>query len=236
MLLTADRLVVAYHKVPALKKISLDIKEGSITALIGANGAGKSTFLRTVSGLVLPESGEIHFQGQRIDHMPAHERIRLGIAHVPEGRRVFPRLSVRENILIGGHTRKDLSQVKIDLVSMYEQFPILKTRQSQYGASLSGGEQQMLAIARALMSSPKLLLLDEPSLGLSPLMIKEIAHVIADLRAKRGISIILVEQNARLALKLADTAYVLETGYVVLQGPASELCNDEHICRAYLGG
>ena len=235
MVLATDRLVVAYHKVPVLRGISLRIEEGSITSLIGANGAGKSTLLRSISGLVRPESGEIYFRGKRIDQMPAYERVRLGIALVPEGRRIFPRLSVRENILIGSHTRKDTAQIKIDLTDIYEQFPILRIRQSQYGASLSGGEQQMLAIARALMSNPKLLLLDEPTLGLSPLMIKEVARTITNLREKRDISVVLVEQNARLALKLSDTGYVLERGCVVLQGPSSALCNDEHICRAYLG-
>jgi branched-chain amino acid transport system ATP-binding protein len=236
MLLETDRLVVAYHKVPVLRGINLRVKESSITALIGANGAGKSTFLRAISGLVPLVSGRIYFLEKRIDKVAAHERIKMGIAQVPEGRRVFPRLSVRENILTGSHTRRDASQVKADLVQIYEQFPILKSRQSQNGGSLSGGEQQMLAIARALMTSPKLLLMDEPSLGLSPLVVRDIARVIADLRNSREISVVLVEQNARLALRLADTGYVFETGAVVLEGPSSTLRDNDHVRKAYLGG
>jgi len=235
-MLETDRLVVTYHEVAALRGVSLRIEEGSITALIGANGAGKSTFLRALSGLVPAKSGEIHFLGRRIDRMPAHDRVKLGIAHAPEGRRIFPRLSVRENILTGSHTRQDRKNVYRDLARIYDQFPMLKQREYQLGGSLSGGEQQMLAIARALMSSPKLLLLDEPSLGLSPLVVKEIARAIAELRSNRQMSIVLVEQNARLALKLADKGYVLETGQVVLEGPSSILRNNDHIRKAYLGG
>ena len=160
----------------------------------------------------------------------------MGIAQVPEGRRIFSRLSVRENILIGSHTRRDPAQVKADITQIYEQFPVLKSRQSQNGGSLSGGEQQMLAIARALMSNPKLLLMDEPSLGLSPLVVKEIARIITDLRTNRRISVVLVEQNARLALKLADRGYVFETGAVVLEGPSSTLVDNDHVRKAYLGG
>ena len=236
MLLETDRVVVAYHKVPALKGVSLGVEEGSITALIGANGAGKSTFLRAISGLVPLESGQIRFRGERIENIAAHARIKMGIAQVPEGRRIFPRLSVRENILIGGHTRRDPAQVKADIAQIYEQFPVLRSRQSQNGGSLSGGEQQMLAIARALMSSPKLLLMDEPSLGLSPIVVREIARIIADLRTNRRISLVLVEQNARLALKLADRGYVFETGSVVLEGPSSSLRDNDHVRKAYLGG
>jgi branched-chain amino acid transport system ATP-binding protein len=236
MLLETDRIVVAYHKVPVLKGVSLQVEEGGITALIGANGAGKSTFLRAVSGLVPLESGQIRFLGERIDKIAAHARTKMGIAHVPEGRRIFARLSVHENILIGSHTRRDAAQVKADIEQIYEQFPVLRSRQSQNGGSLSGGEQQMLAIARALMSSPKLLLMDEPSLGLSPLVVKEIARTIADLRTNRRISMVLVEQNARLALKLADRAYVFETGTVVLDGPSSTLVGNDHVRKAYLGG
>lgn len=236
MLLETDRIVVAYHKVPVLKGLSLHFEEDSITALIGANGAGKSTFLRAVSGLVPLESGQIRFLEKRIDNVAAYGRIKMGIAQVPEGRRIFPRLSVRENILIGSHTRRDPLQVKADIAQIYEQFPVLKSRQSQNGGSLSGGEQQMLAIARALMSNPKLLLMDEPSLGLSPLVVKEIARIVAELRTVRKISVVLVEQNARLALRLADRAYVFETGAVVLEGPSSTLVNNDHVRKAYLGG
>ena len=236
MLFEVQDLVVHYNKVLALKGITLQVEENSIVALIGANGAGKTTFLRSVSGLKQRTSGQIFLNGKRIDEVPPHERVKMGIAHVPEGRRIFPRLTVHENIMIGSHTRKNTTQLRTELEHVYHQFPILKARQSQAGGSLSGGEQQMLALARALMVSPKLLLLDEPSMGLSPIIVREIAKNIINIRNTRQIGVIFVEQNARLALKLSEIGYVLENGAIVLQGQASMLLKDDHVRKAYLGG
>ena len=236
MLFEVQDLVVHYNKVLALKGITLQVTENSIVALIGANGAGKTTFLRSVSGLKQRTSGQIFLNGKRIDEVPPHERVKMGIAHVPEGRKIFPRLTVHENIMIGSHTRKNTTQLRTELEHIYQQFPILKARQSQAGGSLSGGEQQMLALARALMVSPKLLLLDEPSMGLSPIIVREIAKNIINIKNTRQIGVIFVEQNARLALKLSEIGYVLENGTIVHQGQASMLLKDDHVRRAYLGG
>ena len=228
-------LRVFYGKVEALKGISLEVDQGAIVTLIGANGAGKSTSLRTISGLVRPASGEIFFQGKRIDSLSPQDVVRGGIAHVPEGRRVFPFMTVRENLNMGAFRRKDKEEIKKNLEGVFEHFHILRERRRQRAGSLSGGEQQMLAIGRALMSQPTLLLLDEPSLGLAPLMVKEVGRIIGEIN-QRQVGIILVEQNAHMALRLARKGYVLETGSIALQGPASDLIDNEHVKKAYLGG
>jgi branched-chain amino acid transport system ATP-binding protein len=230
-----QNLRVFYERVEALKGISIDVEGGAIAALIGANGAGKSTTLRAISGLVGVSSGEIYFQAKKIDGLSPQEIVRAGIAHVPEGRRVFPYMSVKENLMLGAFRRKDKEGIRGDLEGVFEHFPILKERRSQSAGSLSGGEQQMLAIGRAMMSKPQLLLLDEPSLGLAPLMVKEVGRIIMDIN-QRKVGIILVEQNAQMALRLAKKGYVLETGSIALQGEASELIDNEHVRKAYLGG
>ena len=228
-------LRVFYGRVEALKGISLEVDQGAIVTLIGANGAGKSTSLRAISGLVHPASGEIVFQGKRIDSLSPQDVVRGGIAHVPEGRRVFPFMTVRENLNMGAFRRKDKEEIKKNLEGVFEHFHILRERRSQRAGSLSGGEQQMLAIGRALMSQPTLLLLDEPSLGLAPLMVNEVGRIIREIN-QRKVGIILVEQNAHMALRLARKGYVLETGSIALQGPASDLIDNEHVKQAYLGG
>jgi branched-chain amino acid transport system ATP-binding protein len=226
---------VFYERVEALKGISLEIDCGAIVTLIGANGAGKSTTLRAISGLIHPASGEIFFQEKEISGFSPQEIVRAGIAHVPEGRRVFPHMTVRENLNMGAFRRKDKQEIRKDLEGIFKHFPILRERRSQPAGSLSGGEQQMLAIGRALMSHPSLLLLDEPSLGLAPLMVKEVGRIIGEIN-QRKVGIILVEQNAQMALRLAHKGYVLETGSITLQGLASELIDNEHVRKAYLGG
>jgi branched-chain amino acid transport system ATP-binding protein len=228
-------LRVFYGRVEALKGISLEVDQGAIVTLIGANGAGKSTSLRTISGLVRPASGEIVFRGKRIDNLSPQDVVRGGIAHVPEGRRVFPFMTVRENLNMGAFRRKDKEEIKKNLEGVFEHFHILRERRSQRAGSLSGGEQQMLAIGRALMSQPTLLLLDEPSLGLAPLMVREVGRIIGEIN-QRQVGIILVEQNAHMALRIARKGYVLETGSIALQGPASDLIDNEHVKKAYLGG
>jgi branched-chain amino acid transport system ATP-binding protein len=230
-----QNLRVFYERVEALKGISIDVEGGAIATLIGANGAGKSTTLRAISGLVGVSSGEIYFQGKKIDGLSPQEIVRAGIAHVPEGRRVFPYMSVKENLMLGAFRRKDKEGIRGDLGGVFVHFRILEERRSQSAGSLSGGEQQMLAIGRALMSKPQLLLLDEPSLGLAPLMVKEVGRIIVDIN-QRKVGIILVEQNAQMALRLAQKGYVLETGSIALQGEASELIDNEHVRKAYLGG
>ena len=234
MLLVLKDVSVHYHKVAALKGISLEVGEADFVTLIGANGAGKSTALRTISGLHTPSSGEIRFDGRRIDGLSADKILRMGIAHVPEGRRVFKELSVRENLLLGAFTRSDKQAVQKDLTNVYSHFPILRERQNQQASTMSGGEQQMLAIGRALMSKPRLLLLDEPSLGLAPVVVQEIVRILVNINAD-GVSIVLVEQNAELALELARHGYVLETGSIALEGEAERLMNNDHVRRAYLG-
>lgn len=234
MLLEIKDLRVHYGKAEALKGISLSVDEGAIVALIGANGAGKTTTLRTMSGLKVPTSGEIWFQDKRIDGMPAHAIVKLGIGHIPEGRIVMAPMTVLDNLKMGAYLRKDKHQIARDLDIMYERFPVLKERHKQLAGSLSGGEQQMLAIARALMTRPKLLLMDEPSMGLSPILVEEVGNIIRDIN-EGGIGIILVEQNARMALGLANKAYILEVGSITLEGDAKELANDERVKKAYLG-
>ena len=226
-------LRVSYGKIEAVKEISFSVEEGQVVTLIGTNGAGKTTTLRTISGLLRPSGGSIHFQGKPIDRTPAHEIVTLGVAHSPEGRKIFPRLTVEENLLLGAFSRKD-GGVKADLQAAYELFPILGERSKQPAGTFSGGEQQMLAMGRAMMSRPRLLMLDEPSMGLSPLMMKRIMSTVKTLQGQ-GTTILLVEQNAQAALRLADRGYVLEVGKIVLQGSGKELLASDDVRKAYLG-
>lgn len=234
-MLNLKNVTVCYHKVSAIRNIDMDVDEGTIVTLIGANGAGKSTTLRAISGLNHPTTGEIWFQGKRIDKLPPEKINKAGIAQVPEGRRVFPQMTVKENLMMGAFLRNDTAGIERDMKMVFHHFPVLKERQKQAGGTLSGGEQQMLAMGRALMSNPKLILMDEPSLGLSPIMCQEIAKIIKDIHAE-GRTIVLVEQNARLALALAEKGYVLETGDIVLEGPAKDLRENDEVKKAYLGG
>jgi branched-chain amino acid transport system ATP-binding protein len=233
-MLDVDDLKVRYGTVEAVKGVSFRVAAGTIVSLIGANGAGKSTSLRALTGLVRPSGGQVRFEDRSLVGLAPHEIVRLGIAHVPEGRRLFPKMTVLENLHMGAFLRAPRAEAPSTLGMIYEHFPILRQRGGQLAGSLSGGEQQMLAIARALMTRPKLLLLDEPSMGLSPIMTAEIGKIIRQINA-RGVSIILVEQNAMLALTLASYGYVLETGRLVLQGPAAELLRNEGVRKAYLG-
>jgi len=226
---------VHYHKVAALKTFSAGVPAGGIITIIGANGAGKTTTLRAISGLATLSGGEIWFDGDRIDGMAPEDIVAKGISHVPEGRRVFPDLTVEENLRTGAFLRRDKRAVDKDLGAIYQRFPRLLERRSQWARTMSGGEQQMLVIGRALMARPRLLLLDEPSMGLAPVMVGEIARIIEEISAE-GVPVILVEQNAELALTLADYAYVLETGATALEGPAKDLHENAHVRRAYLGG
>jgi branched-chain amino acid transport system ATP-binding protein len=235
-LLEVDGLEVTYGKIRAVKGVSFAVDTGSLVTLIGANGAGKTTTLRTLSGLVTPSAGTVTFDGRRIDGVPAHEIVERGIAHVPEGRRVFPRMTVAENLELGAFSRtgQPAAELRADIDRMFGLFPGLAERRSQAAGTLSGGEQQMLAIGRALMSRPRLLMLDEPSMGLSPIMMNLIFTTLAELKTQ-GTTILLVEQNAQAALGLADRAYVIETGSVVLEGSAGELAASEQVRKAYLG-
>jgi branched-chain amino acid transport system ATP-binding protein len=233
-MLEVDNLRVRYGAVEAVKGISFRISAGAIVSLIGANGAGKTTSLRALTGLVKPSGGELRFEGCSLIGLPSHQIIGLGIAHVPEGRRVFPKMTVIENLRMGAYLRTNKTDITTTLGMIYEHFPILRERGRQLAGSLSGGEQQMLAIARALMSRPKLLLLDEPSMGLSPIMTAEIGRIIRQINAL-DVSIILVEQNAMLALTLAQYGYVLETGSIVMEGDSEALLSDEGVKKAYLG-
>jgi len=235
MQLEVKDIAVHYNKVAALKSVSIEVKEGDMITLIGSNGAGKSTTLRAISGLVHPSKGEIHFEGKRIDKLPPDKILKMGIAHVPEGRRVFPGLSVIENLRLGAYTRKDTDAVARDLENVFGHFPRLKERENQVGKTLSGGEQQMLSIGRALMSDPRMLLLDEPSLGLAPVIVQEIARILAQINKEHGVAVVLVEQNAELALELTNYGYVLETGRIALQGEAKSLRDNDHVRKAYLG-
>jgi branched-chain amino acid transport system ATP-binding protein len=234
-LLNIKDLRVHYGRKEVIKGISMSVDAGVIITLIGANGAGKSTILKIISGLKKPSFGEVRFEDHRIDGLPAHEIIRLGIVQVPEGRHLFPRMTVLENLQLGAFLRKTGEETRRDLENVYTHFPILKERLKQPAGSLSGGQQQMLAVGRALMANPRLLLLDEPSLGLAPMMVAEIAKIITDIR-QRGLTIILVEQNAYMALKIADKGYVLETGLIVLADDSKTLLYNEHVKKAYLGG
>lgn len=234
-MLTVNDINVFYGAIHAIKGVSLEVNEGEIVTLIGANGAGKSTILRTISGLLKPKTGSIQFEGQEIAGMPAHEIVKTGISQVPEGRRIFAEMSVLENMELGAFTRKDKDGIKADMELVFERFPRLKERIGQLAGTLSGGEQQMLAMGRALMSRPRLLLLDEPSMGLAPLLIKEIFAIIQDIN-KTGTTVLLVEQNANMALSIAHRAYVLETGRIALSGDAKELAASDEVRKAYLGG
>lgn len=235
MLLNVKGITVHYQKVDAIRNISIEVEEGEIVTLIGSNGAGKTTTLRTISGLNHPTTGEIWFEDQRIDQFPPEKVNQVGIAQVPENRRVFPDMTVAENLEMGAFLRRDEEEKNRNLEGVFKHFPILKSRLKQMAGTMSGGEQQMLAMGRALMSNPKLLLLDEPSLGLSPIMCTEIAKIIRAIHSE-GRTIVLVEQNARLALALAQKGYVLETGNIVLEGEAKALRDDEAVKKAYLGG
>ena len=234
-LLAVQNLHAGYGPIEVLKGISIEVRVGEIVTIIGANGAGKTSTLMCVSGCVKATQGQILFDGEQIQNTPAHLIVRKGICQSPEGRKIFPRLTVRENLEMGAFTRNDQDGIKKDLEHCFDLFPILRERQTQLGGTLSGGEQQMLAIARALLGKPKLLLLDEPSLGLAPLIVVKIFEVIKKLNKEEGVSILLVEQNARMALKLADRGYVMETGTITMTGPASELLSDKRIQDAYLG-
>jgi branched-chain amino acid transport system ATP-binding protein len=233
-LLAVDNLEVGYGPINVLHRLSLQVNRGEIVAMIGANGAGKTTTLMSISGVVKARAGKITFDGRDLVGVPAHQIVRLGLAQSPEGRKIFPRLTVRENLEMGAFTRSDADGVKADIEKAYKMFPILEKRHSQAGGLLSGGEQQMLAIARALMARPKLLLLDEPSLGLAPQIVVQIFDVIRDLN-RQGVSVLLVEQNARMALKVAHRGYVLETGRITFSDKAEVLLNDPRIRAAYLG-
>ena len=233
-MLSLKNAVVHYGGVKALQDVSIVAEEGSITTLIGSNGAGKSTCLRSISGLVPLTSGEIRFEGNRIDGMLPEKIVKLGIAHVPEGKRLFPKMSVLDNLLTGAHLRTDKAKVEDDLKKAIEYFPILGEKLRKAASTLSGGQQQMLAFGRALLSNPKIFLFDEPSLGLAPIIVQEIGERIKQL-AEEGYTIILVEQNATLALELANAAYVLETGKVAMEGDANKLKNDDYVKKVYLG-
>ena len=233
-MLKVTDLQVYYGVIQALKGISFEVNEGEVIALIGANGAGKTTILHTVTGLINQKAGEIEFEGKDISHTPAYKIVAEGMAHVPEGRRVFAELSVYDNLMMGAYTRKDKKEIAETLAMVYKRFPRLEERKKQMAGTLSGGEQQMLAMGRALMSKPKIILLDEPSMGLSPILVNEIFDIIQALN-EAGTTVLLVEQNAKKALAIADRAYVLETGRIVQSGDADALMHDESIQKAYLG-
>ncbi len=233
-MLEVKDLEVYYGMIQAIKGISFEVNKGEVIALIGANGAGKTTTLHTITGLLSPKKGSVMFEGKDITKIPAHKIVSMGMAHVPEGRRVFADLSVYENLKLGAYTRKDKENLNKDLESIYERFPRLAERKNQSSGTLSGGEQQMLAMGRALMSKPSIILMDEPSMGLSPILVNEIFDIIESI-SKSGTTVLLVEQNAKKALSIADRAYVLETGKIVTSGKASELLEDDSIKKAYLG-
>ena len=225
---------VFYGVIQAIKGISFEVNEGEVIALIGANGAGKTTILHTITGLLSPKKGSVIFEGKDITKVPAHKIVSLGMAHVPEGRRVFAELSVYQNLKMGAYTRKDKAEIAQTLEMVYKRFPRMEERKNQLAGTLSGGEQQMLAMGRALMSNPKIIVMDEPSMGLSPILVNEIFDIIQEVSAG-GTTVLLGEQNAKKALSIADRAYVLETGKIVLDGDAKELMNDDSIKKAYLG-
>lgn len=234
-MLTVEDINVYYGAIHAIKGISLDVPDGEIVALIGSNGAGKSTTLRTISGLMKPKTGKILYEGHDIASVPAHKIVGMGLCQVPEGRHVFANMTVMENLELGAYLRKDKDGIAMDMDDVFKKFPRLLERKDQLSGTLSGGEQQMLAMGRALMSRPKLLLLDEPSMGLAPLLVKEIFNIIKEIN-ESGTTVLLVEQNANMALSIADKAYVLETGRITLSGTAKELASSEAVRKAYLGG
>ncbi len=234
-MLEVENINVFYGAIHALKGVNFHLEQGEIVALIGGNGAGKSTSLNTISGLLRPRSGDIRFKGQSLIEVPPQNIVRLGVVQVPEGRRIFPKLTVEENLAMGAYIFNDNERIKADMEAVMKRFPRLRERRKQYGGTLSGGEQQMLAIARGLMSRPNLLLLDEPSMGLSPILVEQIFEIIREINAQ-GTTILLVEQNAQMALSIADRGYVLETGRVTLEGNAQELLENPLVIEAYLGG
>jgi len=236
MYFDVKNIYIHYDKVQALENVSIYLEKGEIVALIGANGAGKTSTLRAITALVKPSAGEIWFDGKRIDGLEPAAVVALGVSMVPEGRHVYPFMSVKDNLLMGAYLRKDKSAIKQDLEGIYARFPRVKERLRQQAGSLSGGEQQMVVISRALMARPKLLLLDEPSLGLAPKVVRDIARAIVEINRDEGISVVLVEQNSRMALKISNRAYALETGRIALAGDSSDLLNDDHIRKLYLGG
>ena len=233
-MLEVKDIEVFYGVIQAIKGISFEVNEGEVIALIGANGAGKTTTLQTITGLISPKKGQIFFEGQEITNVPAHKIVSMGMAHVPEGRRVFAQLSVLDNLKLGAFTRKDKEEIEETLIRVYKRFPRLEERKNQIAGTLSGGEQQMLAMGRALMSHPKIILMDEPSMGLSPIFVNEIFDIIQEV-SKSGTTVLLVEQNAKKALSIADRGYVLETGRIVLEGNAKDLLDNEQVKKAYLG-
>ena len=233
-MLEVKDLEVYYGVIQAIKGISFHVEEGEVIALIGANGAGKTTTLQTITGMLNAQAGSIQFEGTELTKIPGHKIVSMGMAHVPEGRRVFAQLSVLENLKLGAYTRKDKTEIEESLKRVYKSFPRLEERKNQLAGTLSGGEQQMLAMGRALMSTPRIVLMDEPSMGLSPIFVEEIFNIIKEISAE-GTTVLLVEQNAKKALSIADRAYVLETGKIVLEGDAKDLLNDESIKKAYLG-
>ena len=232
----ARDLVVRYDRVVAVRGVSITLRQGEVVALVGANGAGKTSILRAATGLSRPAGGEIWFDGHRLDGQNIDKIVAHGVVMVPEGRRIFPYMNVRDNLLLGAHRRRGSGEIRADLDRIFQRFPVLRERQRQQGGSLSGGEQQMVSMGRALMARPRLLLLDEPSLGLAPMMVREIARAITAINADDGVSVILVEQNSRMALKISHRAYVLETGSVALAGPSDELMGNDHVRKVYLGG
>lgn len=234
-MLRVENLAVNYGMINAVRGVNFEVNQGEIVSLIGANGAGKSTILRTISGLIKPASGTLTYEGQNITKTNAQKIVQLGISHVPEGRHVFKGLSVRENLEMGAFLRKDRANIEEDIQAVYDRFPVLGERQKQDASTLSGGEQQMLAMGRALMSKPKLLLLDEPSMGLAPIFIQEIFNIIQQIQAQ-GTTVLLIEQNAKMALSIASRGYVLETGKIVLSGTGQELLESNAVQKAYLGG
>ena len=234
-MLRVENLAVNYGMINAVRGVNFEVNQGEIVSLIGANGAGKSTILRTISGLIKPASGTLTYEGQNITKTNAQKIVQLGISHVPEGRHVFKGLSVRENLEMGAFLRKDRANIEADIQAVYDRFPVLGERQKQDASTLSGGEQQMLAMGRALMSKPKLLLLDEPSMGLAPIFIQEIFNIIKQIQAQ-GTTVLLIEQNAKMALSIASRGYVLETGKIVLSGTGQELLESDAVQKAYLGG
>ena len=233
-MLEVNDIKVYYGMIQAIKGVSFHVNEGEVIALIGANGAGKTTILHTVSGLLTPKEGSITFEGQDLVKTPGHKIVSMGMAHVPEGRRVFAQLSVLQNLMMGAYTRKDKEEIAQTLETVFDRFPRLKERQNQMAGTLSGGEQQMLAMGRALMSHPKIILMDEPSMGLSPLFVGEVFQIIEEIK-KSGTTVLLVEQNAKKALEVADRAYVLETGKISMSGDAQELLHNDAVRKAYLG-
>jgi branched-chain amino acid transport system ATP-binding protein len=234
-MLKVNDLVVRYGVIEAIKGISFEVNDGEIVTLIGANGAGKTTTMHTISGLLKPYSGNVELDGRDISKVAAHKIVEMGVAQCPERRRIFASQSVEDNLLLGAYTRKDKEEIEKDLANVYKLFPRLEERKKQLGGTLSGGEQQMLAMGRALMARPQIMLLDEPSMGLSPLLVREIFDIIKDINGQ-GVTILLVEQNAKMALSIADRAYVIETGRIVMSGTGEELLNSEDIKKAYLGG